>query len=930
VPQTGKTGGRKAPLTSGEDVLEGTSGGEWPLVGRDEELALLRDLRSSPRRASAFISGAAGVGKTRLARTALTEASAEGWAALALKGSVGFAGVPLGPFRTVLSLPSASELTELTEAVAQELSSLRSARGMLIWVDDCQALDEATAGLVNQLVASGVLTAIMTSRSGAHPPAALTELWQGELAQRIELQNLSRRETIELLTAGLGGPVQDSSASRLWHVTAGNPLYVKEVILASRETGALQEVDGEWRWHGDWAAGARIQEVVAARLGRLDPDELTVMEMLALAGTLPLELLSGLTSIRVLEGLEGRSLVTTDRSGRRLEVTIANPLHSEVLRSGMPELRQRSVRRNLADALTASGARRAADRVRLASWSLESGDEVDVMTLSLGSQATLFGIGPAVGARIQEILPGSGPGSASSGPPVRQDIELGVRLAEAAYERSGGGVIEGVALASAYGIAGAIDRAEAVLAELMDKTSDVNDRLRMAHGLGWVRFWGRFEVDAAWLILAGAAQAAETTGGYDPTLLAEIYQSLAGIALNTGRPALALEYSARTARTQGVGLSTSLAAAPAAAALAYLGRCHEAIALVDEGSAAAHDSGDPFTVPQLLFCRAAAQLWLGEVEQARQLLDWLRDVALKGGLLDATALFDVLLGEILIHQGRFASAGRIFRDSAGLLSEKDLFGYRPWALAGLARTRTQAGEEDSAATALEEARRVQPIHRHFESSLRLADIERHAAAGRINDAIDAARDAVTWTRGHEMRVNEALILEAWLRLEPSNEIVERLAEISRETDSTFVDVLAQDARAVLGADPKALLEVGERYAAMTVWFRAAAAADMAWQLLEQRRDARAAKAAARRAAEYAAQCDGIRPLASQGQVVGARLTKREREIATLAAAGGSSKEIAERMYLSPRTVENHLYNAYAKLGVTDRAALAEVLGPSVT
>ena len=45
------------------------------------------------------------------------------------------------------------------------------------------------------------------------------------------------------------------------------------------------------------------------------------------------------------------------------------------------------------------------------------------------------------------------------------------------------------------------------------------------------------------------------------------------------------------------------------------------------------------------------------------------------------------------------------------------------------------------------------------------------------------------------------------------------------------------------------------------------------------------------------------------------LTARERDIATLAAQGESSKEIAERLFLSVRTVNNHLQNVYSKLGV---------------
>jgi len=40
----------------------------------------------------------------------------------------------------------------------------------------------------------------------------------------------------------------------------------------------------------------------------------------------------------------------------------------------------------------------------------------------------------------------------------------------------------------------------------------------------------------------------------------------------------------------------------------------------------------------------------------------------------------------------------------------------------------------------------------------------------------------------------------------------------------------------------------------------------------------------------------------------------------------SSKDIAERLYLSVRTVDNHLQHAYAKLGVSSRAGLAQALG----
>ncbi|MER5863309.1 AAA family ATPase [Kitasatospora sp. NPDC002040] len=55
------------------------------------------------------------------------------------------------------------------------------------------------------------------------------------------------------------------------------------------------------------------------------------------------------------------------------------------------------------------------------------------------------------------------------------------------------------------------------------------------------------------------------------------------------------------------------------------------------------------------------------------------------------------------------------------------------------------------------------------------------------------------------------------------------------------------------------------------------------------------------------------------------LTPQQWEIARLAARGLSNKEIGARLYLSPRTVSTHLYQAFPKLGITSRAALRDAL-----
>jgi DNA-binding NarL/FixJ family response regulator len=86
-----------------------------------------------------------------------------------------------------------------------------------------------------------------------------------------------------------------------------------------------------------------------------------------------------------------------------------------------------------------------------------------------------------------------------------------------------------------------------------------------------------------------------------------------------------------------------------------------------------------------------------------------------------------------------------------------------------------------------------------------------------------------------------------------------------------------------------------------------------------------AAALTRRATGLARGCEGDRTPALAAIPEPSKLTMREGEVARLAASGLTSKQVAEQLTVSVRTVENQLASVYAKLGVPGRAGLGDAL-----
>ncbi|MEU3402690.1 AAA family ATPase [Streptomyces sp. NPDC006670] len=87
---------------------------------------------------------------------------------------------------------------------------------------------------------------------------------------------------------------------------------------------------------------------------------------------------------------------------------------------------------------------------------------------------------------------------------------------------------------------------------------------------------------------------------------------------------------------------------------------------------------------------------------------------------------------------------------------------------------------------------------------------------------------------------------------------------------------------------------------------------------------RAAPWAERARAELRAAGDFAAPAVPTARALADRLTPQELQVVRLAAEGRSSREVAALLFLSPRTVEHHLYKAYPKLGIRSRTELARL------
>ncbi len=868
-----------------------------PVVGRDEEVRLIGELLAAGN--SVVLAGEAGVGKTRLAREVLAARGIDSdtpWVAATESSRV----LPFGAFAAVL--PRAIDAASGSNAVAvahavRDAVLAEATRGVLV-VDDAHLLDDASATIVHYLAAEARLCVVVILRSGEPAPAAITSLWKDERATRVDLEPLAREETDRLVTAMLGGPSTPSTRERLWDASAGNPLYLRELLAAGRADGTLTEVDGVWRFAGDLAVSRRLMELVDAHVRRLGESATAVLELVSVADPLPFGVLEHLAGLEAIAEAEDAGLVEITKTAGRALARVAHPMYGEVVRRGMSHARQVMTHRALADALAARGLRRRDDVLRWTTWRLrgEAPPDVDTLVAAAGFAATSLDV--ALGEQLARAAVAAEPNSHPARLALADALYRGARYAEAL--------------------------------DVLDDDVAEGDRSRTECAVARAKaLWGRGRRDEAEAHVVAVAHEVD-----DPSCIAWLQAYRAMLRLAAGYPAEAIAIAEPLAHSTDIGPRAVLSALSALSlAFAFAGRTADAVAAVDRGRdpelRAAAESFTPLSWAEPAVWTAT---WLsGDVRGAEALAGAFRVAGFRSRNDEYVSAGSMGLGWAAVERGDVAAAVDLFNDAVAVTAADDRIGVATAAWSGRALAEVARGEARLAEACLDAAvERARSSARWFDPYIEIGRSGVLALDGRRAEAASALEATATdcIERGflpYAVRATHAIVRNAAPRPTPPG-TAERLRDLSRQVDGQYAEISADHAEALDGADGPALEAVADAFAEHGMMLVAAEAASAAAVHYDANGDRAACERAVARAERLAAQCPGAAHSPVASQRVAARLTEREREIATLAASGRTSRDIADALFLSVRTVDSHLAHVYTKLGVDGRRGLAAALG----
>ncbi|GCB00947.1 helix-turn-helix transcriptional regulator [Mycolicibacterium sp. NCC-Tsukiji] len=731
---------------------------------------------------------------------------------------------------------------------------------------------------------------MLTLRDGETVPAGVREIWSAGEFHRIDLQPLSYDETVSLLHVTLGGVIDPAAGRRLWNLTRGNALYLHHTVEQEVTAGRLVSERGCWRWTGNVKVAPALVELIESRMGALPAAVGEVIDVLAVGEPLEYRLLARITDPAAIEDAETRSLITLDNSIGTAKVRLAHPLYGEVRRERAPAIRLRRLRGLVASSL-AAGTDRDDIRilVRRATLALDS---------DLPPDPDLF---LAAARSAVHLL----------------DTPLAERLSRAAVD-AGGGMPAKIQHAYCVVWSGRATEAQQELTRLAQHTQTDLERAQVATLRGHNTYWSLRQPASAEAILDEAD--AQVSDALAKRILAA---ERAAFHADLGRPELAVETAAAALAAQLPEQDAALASWAMVGGLAMLGLVGELETAAARGQTAATAAPNGSVLRNGLSYRHMIGLKLagclhaaGEV--ARQAWHETADTwsPISG---------EVHLGLAQLAGGQVAEALVRLQAALTALEPYGEFGGWPYRCRlGVTQALALAGDAVAARQAMTGLdANVHPGLRFLTTELTLTRAWVAAAEGLLTEAAQLARTAAADAKEAGQPAFEVVAWQTAAQFGDGSG-AGRLLELAHIVEGPRAAVAARFASALQAGDGDELASASESFEGigdLIAAIDAAAHAALTYRHHNQRGSAltcatRAQTLAERGGATTPALRQAAQPLP---------LTDREREIVRLLGLGLPSRAIAERLTLSTRTVEGHIYRAMAKTGTTNRDELAALL-----
>lgn len=860
----------------------------WPLTGRIEELLTVDAALSTPGVSGIVVHGAAGYGKSRIVREALSAAEARGWTARSAVGTTSARAIPLGAF-TAWAPSGGTEPVQLLRGVIESLTAAAPGEPVVISVDDVHLLDDLSTFVVHQIVARRAAKVILTVLDGEPVPPGVQDIWKVGQFDRLHLQPLPLAETTRLLAETLGGPVDPAAAERLWKLTLGNVLYLCTIVEQEIADGRVRNVDGYWHWAGDPTVPSSLIELIESRIGAAPAAVGDVVDTLAVGEPIELEVLRTIAHPGAVEEAEAHGLISLQPTTAGIDVRLSHPIYAEVRRRRAPTTKLRRLRGLVATELAASGGKDEIHvLVRRASLSVDSDLTPDADLLTRGAHGAVW----------------------------LANLSLADRLAEAAI-RSGAHPEPDFIRAHALSWLGHGLEAETLLAGIDPVHLSDAERARSAFLRASNMLWALGNPARAKLLID---EAAHTVLPQNRSYI-DAFLTVYWFAMD--QPTTALATAANLALDE---LPPVVGAEVAWVLTTIDGDAGRVAAAVDDAETGYLAATRSFDAPHMRFniadSHVSALVLAGRISDAA---DVAARVHRQSAILPGAAQ---LLGPAVA--GRAALGASELRSACDLL-EQPVTGLRVnhslgWGFRYLIPRVTALairGRTAEAAAGLAALDDVQRPFRTLDEERSIAHAWVAAGQGAVSEAIAMLLSAAERAARRGRFAAEVLCRQSATQLGDRTS-APRLHELESIVEGPRVGVASRFATALRDDDAAQLADASGEFEHMGDLVAAMDSAAHA-SLAHRRKGKRgSALACASRADALADRCGASTPALCQASSR-LPLTNREHEIVMLIREGLSNRAVADRLKLSPRTVESHIYRAMSKTGTTCREDLAALL-----